>query len=66
MMVKFDTDWTDNIICPHCGYEDRDSWECGDGEETFETTCDRCGKEIDVVRHVSVSYSSKKLEAHND
>ncbi|MCG4254220.1 hypothetical protein K6W37_10015 [Acetobacter senegalensis] len=65
-VAKFDTNYTDNIICPHCGYEDYDSWECGDGEDAFETTCDRCGEEIGVVRHVSVSYSSKKLEADND
>lgn len=65
-MAKFDTRYTDNIICPYCGYENYDSWECGDGEDAFETTCDRCGEKMDVVRHISVSYSSEKLEADHD
>ena len=24
---SFDTEYTDNAICPHCGDEDRDAWE---------------------------------------
>ncbi|KAA8387078.1 hypothetical protein FOH24_07220 [Acetobacter tropicalis] len=65
-MPEFDTDSTDNIICPYCGYEDYDSWESGDGEEEFDETCGNCGKEMHVTRHYTVSYSSKKLEAHHD
>ena len=56
-----------HLKCPHCGYEDPDSWELGDGGEgDGETECGRCGKPILWSRHVSVSYTGKPKEAVND
>ena len=52
-----DTDYTDNIICPHCGYEDKDSWECS---ESGEMDCRRCGEEFYMERDITVTYSTKK------
>lgn len=65
-MVEIDTDGTDNIICPNCGYEDHNSWEAGDGTEDFSVWCDQCGEGMRVMRHFTVSYSSEKLEKTHD
>lgn len=60
-MSEIKTEYTRNIVCPFCGYEDRDSWEVGKGQEgETETDCRDCGKTFLVVRHVSVDYSSRK------
>lgn len=58
--------YTDDIVCPYCGHEERDSWEWqpelhgpeGDGD----TECGECGREFGVSRHVSVSYSTRKKD----
>ena len=63
-MSEFDTEYTDNVICPYCGYEDRDSWEYG--QDDFETKCSSCGKEMSVTRNISISYSSWKLESADE
>ena len=65
-MSEFDTDGTDNIICPHCGYEDHDSWESGGGADEFEENCERCGGVMRVTRHYTISYSSEKMEGHHE
>jgi alanyl-tRNA synthetase len=64
-MSEIETDYTANVICPFCGYEDNNSWEinfgpCGDGET--EIICDSCEKNFIASRHVSVNYSSWKKE----
>jgi hypothetical protein len=57
------TEYTTHAICPHCGYEDKDSWEIGDGGEgDFEVDCGHCDKPFLCSRQVSVYYSTKKVE----
>lgn len=60
-------EYTDEPICPHCGYEHRDAWEwnLGPGLECDgEVDCDSCGKPMLVSRHCSITYSTKaKKEA---
>ena len=59
--MEIDTEYTDFITCPYCGYEDRDSWEVDLGNnECTEIECRNCGKEMRVTRNVSVSYTSYK------
>ena len=53
-----DTKYTSNIICPHCGYEDQDSWEMT--KDSGEVNCSRCDKEFFVERDVTVTYSTSK------
>lgn len=62
-----DTERTDEITCPHCGYEHRDSWEwhsdggCYEATDDFE--CGSCEKTFLVSRHVpSCYYSSEKIK----
>lgn len=49
--------YTDEIVCPYCGYEFRDSWEYdgADGEDN-ETECGECGKEFTYERSLTVQY----------
>lgn len=63
-VTEFDTDYTDDIICPYCGHKDRDSWEVDFGgmEGDTDVNCGACGEEFHASRSVSVSYSSWKKE----
>lgn len=57
------TSHTDQITCPKCGYEDKDSWEWNmDGEEG-EYECPGCEAKLHVTRHVTVEYSAEVKEA---
>lgn len=67
---EFDTDYTRDITCPYCGYENNDSWEVfgpndGDGDVT-ETSCGRCDKEFTVQLNVRVTYSTEKKKEVQD
>lgn len=60
MKKEIDCSCTDEIVCPHCGYEFSDSWEnfqyddeCIEGIE-----CEKCEKEFNVERNISISYNS--------
>lgn len=61
---EIETDYTDKPVCPHCGYEKSDAYELfGPADDDAECECGYCGAEYKIVRHVSVSYSTKKPEA---
>jgi DNA-directed RNA polymerase subunit RPC12/RpoP len=49
-------EYTKEIVCPYCGYEQGDSWEY-DGE-CDELECAECGKKFHYSRDISVSYST--------
>lgn len=53
-------DYTSNIICPYCGYEDIDSWECS--EEDDEHECGECGSTFSYQRVVTVEYCSQPIK----
>lgn len=56
---EFDHMLTDEIVCPHCGYEHTDSWEAGgDRQEDWTDECGECGKKIYVVKTVTVQYTT--------
>lgn len=45
------------IACPHCGKALRDLSDYNWGSrECIETECDHCGKDITLIRNVSVDY----------
>lgn len=48
-----------NIICPYCGYVDRDSFERSD-EDTME--CPVCGGTIHYERVVTVEYTTEPVK----
>jgi len=51
-----DTYYTDDVICPYCGYEFSDSWEMSEGEHD----CYDCGNVFNMKRDVTVEYITKK------
>lgn len=53
----------DDLTCPYCGYQDFDAFELPDEGET---SCGRCGSEMEYERVVEIRYTStpkKKKEA---
>jgi len=59
----FDTTYTDDPVCPYCGYKQADSGELFyDGRESSETWCQNCEEEIVIFQHVSVSYNTYKSD----
>ena len=62
-MSDIDTDYTDEIVCPYCGYKFMDSWEVGVGYEDGDTECDKCDGPFRWSRHISITYSTKKAES---
>ncbi len=55
---ELDTDFTDEIVCPWCGYEHGDSWEFKEGEHQ----CGDCDRKFLMIKHVAVHYSTERLE----
>jgi len=53
-----DTECTDEITCPWCGNEQRDSWEESDSDTHV---CDNCGNEYTHERECVVTYSTTKI-----
>lgn len=55
---------TDEIVCPHCGYEHGDSFEyLNAGHDDGETECDGCGKRFRWFAEITVTYSTEKSNA---
>lgn len=52
---------TDEIVCPYCKHEFSDSdevFDCNYNDFIHGLECDGCGKDFDVSRTVTVTYSS--------
>ena len=60
-----DCDGTDEAVCPYCGNAHECSWEFfGDSRrDSTVASCGECGKDFDLTRYISVSYSSSTREA---
>jgi hypothetical protein len=60
-----DTEHRDKPICPHCGYEETDAWEMDfgglEGCEEFE--CGMCSEPFFCTKSVTISYSTKPINA---
>ena len=52
-------DYEKNIVCPYCGYVDRDSYERS-AEDTVE--CQRCGGTIHYQRIVTIEYMTAPVK----
>jgi len=61
---EFDTTYTDNLTCPHCGYE---LYSDFDGTEYNETIyeCDNCKKEFVFEAECVLKFTSKKKSTEN-
>lgn len=58
--VPIDHEYTPDLVCPYCGYVNRDSWEIGHDEG--ETNCNRCEKLYEYERHITVRFSTAKVK----
>lgn len=62
-MSEFDTKHRKYPICPHCWHVHEDAYELEmSGGDCIEEDCWNCGKKIQIACHVSVTYSTKKIE----
>lgn len=59
-MKEFECTRTDAIICPYCGYEDKESSEYSEYDNS--AFCGSCDKEFHLTVNVSVNYSTRKKE----
>jgi hypothetical protein len=58
-MEEIDTSMTDELICPHCGYEFSDSWEFAlNGATDGKVDCRDCNKEIEFEIVTEITFSS--------
>ena len=59
-----DTEHTDNVICPHCGTENFDSWELElpDTEADKEIECSDCNKPFMARRIMTITYTTRIKE----
>ena len=62
VISEIDHDFTDEIVCPYCGYAHGDSWEFKSNaqDDLGLYACCNCEKEFYVNRAVSVTYSTEK------
>lgn len=48
-----------NLICPYCGYQDRDSWDL---ENYGEKECDRCGALLEWETEITRTFTTKLVK----
>lgn len=56
---EIDTDNDDELICPHCGHEQGDSWEHGDEGEA---DCGNCEKSFHFTCEYTRNYTSSRTK----
>ena len=64
-----DHKYTENIVCPYCGYEDTDSfeWERDAIEvNNVAVECDECGKKFKCSRQFEITYTTRKHEVKDE
>ena len=62
-MKYIKTSFTDEIVCPYCGYEFEDSCDHVGTRCEFKMECYECEKEFNCCPDYSVTYSTFKIEA---
>lgn len=58
-MDKFDTKFTNEIVCPYCGFEFMDSYEFDEGDNPIH--CEECKKDFVFTQNIEVTYNTYKL-----
>ena len=58
-MPEINHEYTDEVVCPHCGYEHTDSWDRPDSDED---ECGECGKPFQYSRSTTVKYSTAPID----
>jgi hypothetical protein len=61
-----DHDYTQEIVCPHCGEEHGDSWEYNLGDsDTIEVECEECSEPFYATCCIEVTYSTSVITAED-
>lgn len=55
---EIDCEYTDEIVCPHCGHEFRDSFEYPEYVEEIE--CYQCEGKFSMNRNITITYCTEK------
>jgi len=63
-MSEFDTEYTDELLCPYCQHPYADEWELDKDDGVVE--CGECEKDFRYTRHIIIKYSTFKLKEAND
>lgn len=61
-MSEIDCKYTNEVICPFCGYEHSESWDISEGVQE----CDKCAKKFYMTKDMTVEYSSTIIDCLND
>ena len=59
---ELDCSFEPEIVCPFCGYRDRDSWESDVDEGGCEVECGNCGRSFYASAYVETSYCSTPID----
>lgn len=57
MSEEIDHKGTDEIVCPHCGHVEKDSWERG-RRDSGSDKCGECGGGFDWERRTEITYTT--------
>ena len=55
---EIDHEYTDEVVCPHCGYEFSDSWEMSESDDAVD--CPDCNEVFSMERRIEVTYVTMK------
>ena len=58
-----ESDGTYDLVCPYCGEEESDSWECGDSDDDH--VCGHCGKHFKYETEHTRTFSSFRVPCLN-
>lgn len=61
-MEEIDCEYTDNLVCPYCGWEHDDTY---DMNEAGEHSCEKCDKNFSYDVYYSKSYTSIQVPCLN-
>lgn len=62
MAEEINTARTDELTCPYCGRVNTEGHLMFHRSECRVIQCDNCDREFDAVQHISVSYTTTKLQ----
>jgi hypothetical protein len=64
-MSKIDHEYTDNIVCPWCGYSFEDDEYDYSDQDSHDIDCYECDKPFSVCASIEVTYSTTKEKCKN-
>jgi len=62
-MSEIEHEFTDEIVCPYCGYEYSECYEFTEDDDS--TECPKCEKFFSYSRHTQITYTTTKLCKEN-